>query len=122
MIENKKKRGPQPLGEKAFTAAEKMQRLRARKALQIKAAKSCGHTPMTIMVDDQHMEAFEELYQRWGGSRTGEFNLVIFSALKSYFEDANTNRAKENDWNEVSGSQLIEMEASKLFIQWEKQQ
>lgn len=110
------------MGSKAFTPAEKMQRLRARRAAQVKAAKVCGHTPMSIAVDNQHMEAFEELYQQWGGSRSGEFNLVIFSALKSYFEGMNTDRSKKDDWHSVSGSQLIEMEASRLFKQWEKQQ
>lgn len=115
------KRGRKPIGRKALTDTEKKRRYRARQAARVEAAKIHNHTPVLVMVDNNHLEAFEELHQRWGGSRNDEFDTVIFLALKAHFE-LKTKRSKQEGWNEISGSQLIRTTAQSLFNKWEKQQ
>jgi len=120
-----KKRGRKRIGKEPLTDTEKKRRLRARKLFYVKAAKEHGCTPTTVVLDDMHLKAFEELYQKWGGSRLDELSRVVFTALKDYFENdvhKDLETPREEDWPTLCPTQLINVTASDLFRKWEKQQ
>lgn len=135
----KKKRGPKPTGN-ALTPAERQRRQRAKQGCIIKAARSADFKSRPVLISNKQLLSLAKFeYLRSGENAKLEdhrLNEIIFYALKGYlarkaefYKDKGLDQAiidecayldeGSGDYNALMG---IQIEAIKLFEQWEKQQ
>lgn len=133
------KRGPKPTGN-ALTPTERKRRQRAKQTCLIKAADESGFCPRSVLISNKQLLSLAKFeYLRNGGNTPLDdhrLNEIVFYALKGYlsrqaefYTDKGFDQSVidecvymdkgSSDYNALMG---IQVEATKLFEQWEKQQ
>jgi len=134
-----KKRGPKPTGN-ALTATQRKQKQRAKQSCLIKAAKDAEFKPHSILISKRQLLSiakFEHL--RTHGQvqlDQNRINEIVFYALKRHLNSLeelyrneghdkiiiDTCAYSDDGSNDLNALMHIQIEATKLFEEWEKQQ
>lgn len=130
--------GRKPLGDKVLTGAQKMQRVRAKLAFYVEAAKDNDFTSTTVLLSNKQLKSllkFSLLETKEKNLMDGQkINEAIFYALKAHLknlEQAYIDRGhpaelvnecvySDDDCADLNNLMLVEVNAAQLFKDWEK--
>jgi hypothetical protein len=124
----RKTAGRKPMGEKALTSAQKMQRMRMKWTIRVEEAKSRGYAPVLVLINDRHLKACAEFDANFGNNLSnGKLDSLMFMALNSFFKKNSARKyIQESTLNalpEDSGElERIEFNSQIKFQEWEGKQ